>query len=238
MNFQSLLIIDSKDRSYGTNEDFNYQVRAYGPQKIKAYRVNKVNIPFSWYNLRNQDFQLNVAGVPHIISFPEGSYTSQSLITKLTALITPITPITITYDQNTNKFTFTAVPSLQFIFSYNMYNYSLERAIGFLQTSAISSTLTSSFCANLNSTLNVYIYSQFLSLYTPAIFNKDRACIIQTVPIQVNSFNFINWENSQETYFNLGNENLDNIDLKIVDDYGNTLNLNGLCWTCELQLFQ
>lgn len=234
MNFQSLIIIDSKDRVNGVPENFNFQPKFYGPEGVRSYRVNKVNIPYSFYNLKTQTFSINGTQ----LTLPAGSYSAQSLATKLTSLITPHVVISISYLTDTNKYLFSAAVPIQFDFTTATVaiNYSLQRALGFpnvLSPSGLS--IESVNCVNLNASTNIYISSQALSLNVPSIFNAMRSYVIQSVPIQVNSFNYIVWQNNLETVYSLQKDNLDNIDLVLYDDYGAQIDLNGLDWTIELQ---
>ena len=118
------------------------------------------------------------------------------------------------------------------------FEYSLYRALGFPKTTPVSTTeYTSLNCANLNSSDNLYIFSQALSFYTPAIFQTERNNVIQVVPILVNPFNFIFYENQQQIDFPTDFQTISTFDVKLIDDYGQVVDLNGLDWTFEIQLF-
>lgn len=243
--FESIVAINSKDRYNGTSSDFNYQLIQFGKSKVVSYRVNKVSIPYSYYNTRAQTFRISVDGGAYsIINLPAGSYTQITLINQLLALINPTIafPLTISFDSNTNKYIMSiASPhtfALDFAFTTVPANYNVGNQMGFgLVANTQLQIHTSDFPANLNATVNLYIFSNSLSTFVNGYFQKNRSSIIQTIPIQVNSFSYIVWENLQPTNFMFDDKSVNGLDLQILDDFGNIVDLNNQNWTLELQLY-
>lgn len=238
----TLLIVNSKDRISGTSTDFNYQIKYYGREEVQSYRIGKITIPYSFYNLKRQFFIFKYNGINFDIELPAGNYSAQSLATFLQTTLSAETSasILVSYSTTTNKFSVSALSpnTIQFEFEDPVeYNYSLQKALGFPNLTTIVSLYVSPNCANLNASDNLYIFSQSLSFYTPSIFQSQRANVIQLVPILVNPFNFIFYENQQQINFPTDFQTISTFDVKLIDDYGNTVDLNGLDWTFEIQLF-
>lgn len=242
----TLLIVNSKDRLSGTSSNFNYQIKYYAKEEVQSYRIGKITIPYSFYNLKRATAEFYYNNVFYTyVDVPAGNYTAQSLATLIQTQLASgpsLVPITFTYSSTLNKFTCTVPAGNTFYFNFLDINpefeYSLYRALGFPKTTPVSTTdYTSLNCANLNSSDNLYIFSQALSFYTPAIFQTERNNVIQVVPILVNPFNFIFYENQQQIDFPTDFQTISTFDVKLIDDYGQVVDLNGLDWTFEIQLF-
>jgi len=238
----TILIVNSKDRISGTSTNFNYQIKYYGKEEIQSYRIGKVTIPYSYYNIKRQFFTFRYNNVLYDIEVPAGNYTAQSLATFLQNELSTQTSaaVTVTYSQLTNRFS--VVVSSPNVFSFDFedpieYNYSVQKALGFANIIPNTSTYTSVNSANLNCSDNLYIRSRTLSYYTPSIFQTQRDQVIQLVPILVNPFNFIFYENQQEINFPSDYRSLSTFDIQLIDDYGNIIDLNGLDWTFEIQIY-
>lgn len=238
----TLLIVNSKDRISGTSTNFNYQIKYYGKEEVDTFRIGKITIPYSFYNLQQQFFIFKYNGTNFDIELPAGNYSAQSLATFLQTTLSAETSaaISVTYSVTTNKFIVSVVNPNNFQFEFEdpiPYNYSLQKALGFPNLTTVTDNYISPNCANLNASDNLYIYSQALSFYTPSIFQTQRDQIIQLVPILVNPFNFIFYENQQQVNFQTDFQTISTFDIKLVDDYGQVVDLNGLDWTFEIQLF-
>lgn len=238
----TLLIVNSKDRISGNSTDFYYAIKYYGKEEIKDFRIGKITIPYSFYNLKQQFFNFTYNSVLFDIEVPAGNYTAQSLATFLQNTLSTETgaAITVTYSQSTNKFSVQVSSPNNFSFDFEdplPYNYSIQKALGFANLIPTTSSYTSVNCANLNCSDNLYIRSQTLSYYNPSIFQTQRDQVIQLVPILVNPFNFIFYENQQEISFPCDYRSLSTFDIQLIDDYGNIIDLNGLDWTFEIQIF-
>ena len=238
----TLLIVNSKDRLSGSSTDFNYQIKYYGKEEIQSYRIGKITIPYSFYNIQQQYFRFYYNGSPAIVDIPAGNYSAQSLVNYLQTEISNDVgaPVTFTYSSITNKFTVSVPIPNNFYFDFihdTPYQYSLYRALGFPKITTVATTYVSPNCANLNASDNLYIFSQALSFYSPSIFNTQRNNVIQLVPIIVNPFNFIFYENQQSIEFPTDFQTICTFDIKLLDDYGEVVDLNGLDWTFEIQLY-
>lgn len=224
--FSTLLIINSLNRTSGTPGDFEYTLNR-SKFDIQSFRVNKITIPYSFYNVVLQTYKID----NNTFTMPAGSYTIYTLISTILSSVQTLYPsFNITYDSNTNKVTITN--NLAFTAEFTQLN----RILGF---NNIASTLiaTSVNTVNLNLTTNLYVNSRTLGLYINSFFLNKQANIIQSVPVNTNSFGYIIFNNQLETMFKVDSRNLQTIDIQILDDYGNVVDFNGQDVIIELELF-
>ncbi len=222
-----LVIINSKDRISGTATDFRYEL-SKNKIGVKSFRINKISLPYSWYNQVQQIFTINL--INYVL--PAGSYTVYSLINKIHSLVQGDFPsFTITYDSDTNKVTIA-----NNILTTIDFQGRLGQQLGFTTEIGPAFESTSENTVNLSLTSNIYIYSQTLSTYMTSYFQKKQDNIIQNIPVSVNSFNYVVWQNQMETMFALDSQNLFNFDIKVIDDFGEVINLNGQNIIIEIQI--
>jgi hypothetical protein len=66
--------------------------------------------------------------------------------------------------------------------------------------------------------------------------NADN--VIQSIPVNVQAGNYIIWQNSVQTDFaQAPSKSASSWDMKIVDEYNNLVDLQGLDWTIEIQIY-
>lgn len=252
---KSLLIINSEQRDSGTAGSFKWSVNYYNVNSINNFRINKITIPYSYYNLKTQTFTISQNSGPLIsIVFPAGNYTAQTLAGKLSSLINAslfASTLTINYLTDQNKFEFllsSGVLTIDFLISQNVLgnyaNYNLSYQLGFSQYNNLSNPpanfngIIAPYTANLNATSNLYISCPTLNIYDISIFNRQRASIVQTIPVNTNIYGFIIWENSQSTIFPLYNTSLGQFEISLLDDYNNIIDLEGQNWIIEIELYK
>lgn len=237
----TLVIINSKDKASGTSSNFTYNLQYTGMTRIRQYRLNKIVIPYSWYNIQDQVILMTVnGGGPITVDIDAGSYTAQTLATYMQNKLTSAGGITftVTYNQNQNTYTISVtnpnIFTLLFTYPYNYKNLGVQ--MGFGTDTPNQESVTSSSAVNLSITNSVYLGSSSLRLYAQSYFQKVQYNIVQHVPVNVNSFNYITWQNSFATFFDCNeNTSITNFDFQILDDYGNTLDLRGLDVIIELE---
>lgn len=222
-----LVIVNSKDRISGTPSNFRYELTK-NKLNVKSFRINKVTVPFSWYNQPRQTFTVNTI----LFTLAEGSYSIYSLISALHSEVQGTFPnFTITYNADKNKVSINDTIALTIVF-----NGRLGQQLGFENSIGPSVSLTSTNTVNLALTSNIYIYSQSLSTYMTSFFQKKQDNIIQNIPVAVNTFNYVVWQNQMETMFALDSQNLFNFDIRLLDDYGSVIELNGQNIIIEIQI--
>lgn len=252
-----LILINSKDRAQGDNNKFIYNFEIHPPYPAKKFRVNKITIPYSFNSTIAQTFNINwglpSSLTPYQITIPAGTYNSTTIVNTINdAIVNSIgaNELEIVFDSVQNKFRFQAINNFnRFQLDWNTNNLppnqfykSVGRQLGFHngETYTINPealNLTAPFFPNLTPTNNIYIGSNYLSIKFPSFFIKKRSTIIQSVLLNVNPSEFINFENQSPTYFPLNNSNtLSSIDLALYDDWGELIPLD-LNWSIEIEIY-
>lgn len=254
MNNQSVLYINSKDRSNGVVNNFNYNLPV-GINDAYSYYVKNVVIPFSAYVsvYPQNDTQSYVVfimqtstGESHNVSLPPpGNYTANQLAAAIQSDYNSTftsNQITVTYNSNTNKFTFayasgTATQIKIYYSSNNNEGQEIMRTLGFptVGSSALAGSLTSTYAANLTGPLNYFLQSSCFTVGDcVSFFQNTQSSTILQIPVVVNPGGIIYYENPINDFIPLRKKNLNNIDLSLVDDYGNPVLLNGLDYSITI----
>lgn len=247
------LLINSKDRENpnATNStSFNYILEDLLLGKIVRWRVDKVSIPFSYYTIENQQFQLaeNASSV-HFPDLPSGTYTANELCAEIVnaiGLAGATGTYTCVYDNSTGKFTLSVNAPNDFALNWTNNNLpankqykSLGILMGFVSEFDFrdlpnANSHTSQFAANLSGPANLYVASNTLQSTYTSYFNKQKLSIIQEVPVVANRFEWIVWANPNKDFYEYDNRNIDSINLRLVDDHNQQIDLNGRDWTISI----
>jgi hypothetical protein len=143
---------------------------------------------------------------------------------------------TVTYNSITNKFTF--INSLHdFTFSTSSTCFDI---IGFSasETMFLSSNnkiLVSEYCINMAQNQCICIGSNFQTGNISLNGDKNKKSIICSIPLESQPFSLITYKNST-TKVNLYSNNLAYINIKLLNQDGKLLNLNGKYFSLTLQL--
>ncbi len=228
-----LLIVNGKDRVRGNSSSFTYQFQT-PVEQIAAYRVNKVSIPFSYYNIRAQ--QLDING--DLFNIPAGNYSPQTFKSWWDSNVIPslAVPINILYNtvQNTYTFSSAAVFTFDFTIADVPHAYSLSKVFGLQNFGPVLTK--ESGVLNFSATSNLYLQSTQLTNH-PSFFNTKRSAIFQSVPVEVNPFNWIVQENQLETVYPYGTD-MTSFDITVLDAENNVVDLNGLDIIIEFQCYR
>ena len=203
--------------------------------------VVNCQIPYSFYNINSSNnkliyqlFQIvnNVESyfTAVTITIPEGNYSIKSLITSLKTLSSNFT---LSYSTTSNKLKFTH-STYNFIFS------SLSTCLtilGFSGSSLKSSSLslTSDICVNIITVKSIQVQSNLITYnINKSILNIYN--ILCNIPINNIPFSMISYNNYNHFKTNLFVNQICCIKIKLTDEFGNLLNLNGCHYSITLQL--
>ena len=192
-------------------------------------------IPYSFYNINinNNVLQYSFDGINLItLTIPIGNYNVNSLLSALKTNIS--SAFTITYDNIKNKFTFTHTTN-DFMF---MSSSTCLQILGFNNNITILSTslsLTSINCVNVYSIRSIQVNSNLIT-YNINKVQKNNFCILCSVPITCTPFSLIEYINRTNFKTNLFLNKISNIKIKLTDDNGNLIDLNGCHYSLTLQL--
>lgn len=231
-------IINSGDRLTGIAE--NCTVRNQNFADSFSYRVTKIIIPFTYYNVNSNYNVLKIlSGVTtYTVTVPVGQYSITNLLTTLTSLLNAlgVGTFTLSYDSVTFKITIT---NGTIAFTYLGTVSTINDILGFNSVDTSSAlTHTGDNIFNLGGTDYIDIVSRTLSNSE----SKSRSTsssgsnIIIRIPTSQYSFGqtifYQPFHNHQWTFrMNLQED----IDLLLIDDSGNQIDLNGRDWEMTLK---
>ena len=197
--------------------------------------VQTASIPYSFFNCDdfNDNFNFIVNGVTYNTVVPQGNYNVLTLITALKLLMGAT--FNITYNSLNNGYTFTNTTyNFQLLSSSNCFEM-----LGFPDNITYSSTLlslTSTISINLFTIRNIYITSNNFILNNINSSTPNNSSILCSIPISSSSGSIITYQN----IFNINNEvhnthNLKLLHIKLTDQDGDILDLNGCHFSLTLQ---
>lgn len=235
-SIQIYLNSQSADKSFNGAADCEYNLPLIEiPDGFHIYlSVVSCLIPYSFYNINNRNnvLQYSFDGITiNTLSIPIGNYNVNSL---LSFLKSNLVAFTITYDNIKNKFTFTH-PTNNFMF---MSSSTCLQILGFNNNETISSfifSLTSVNCVNVYTIRTVQVNSNLIT-YNINKVQKNNFCILCSVPITCTPFSLIEYINRTNFKTNLFLNRISNIKIKLTDDNGNLIDLNGCHYSLTLQL--
>jgi hypothetical protein len=193
--------------------------------------VNAI-IPYSFYNvnLSNNILIYIVDSTSYTLNIPLGNYNSLQLALFFTQ---NMLNFQCTYNIIPNTFTFTHTNSN---FTFNSISTCLK-TMGFENVTLDSTeqTMSSSFCANLQSIQCIHIKSNFITgnINSSNIYIQDTLC---TIPVNSQPNSNIVYKNVTNFTSNMYSNILNDIVIKIVNQDDQILDLNGLDWSITLQL--
>ena len=193
-------------------------------------------IPYSMYNIDSTNNLLSYSvngGISTNLYITAGNYTSSQLVAFMNS---QMTNFVVTYSSITNTFSWTH-STYNFIFNTNSTCFDL---IGFSLTSNLSSssrTITSPYCVNMARFQCICIGSNVQTSSMNLNPNQSNCrSIIASIPLDNQPFSSIIYKNENQFKVNLYSNNLTNINIKLMDQDGNMLNLNGKYFSLTLQL--
>lgn len=242
MNHESLCIfLNSKKASRYVNNYTSECIFVIPPLTIsKRSKINvsfqTASIPYSFFNCDdfNNVFNIRVNSVDYNYTIPQGNYNINTLITALKLLVG--VNFTIVYNVSDNSLTFTHT-----LYDFQLINTSTcFEMLGFKSNVSYSSTsriLKSDISINLFTIRNILVSSNNFILNNINSSDVHNSNIICSIPINSSSGGIISYSN----IFNVSNDvyNLSNITLlhlKLCDQDGLILDLNGCHWSLTLQI--
>tara|TARA_R110000772_G_scaffold120374_1_gene226603 strand:+ start:230 stop:1033 length:804 start_codon:yes stop_codon:yes gene_type:complete len=213
--------------------------------------IRNATIPFSWYNVNstNNILNLTIDGSSYSITLIEGNYNVNTLAIEFKAQIDDIQfqhghdgNLTITYLVKTNKF--------YFFHSHHDFSFlstsTCFELLGFEDGKTYLSTLlplqqqkeelTSTIGVNLFVVRQIYITSDNFILNNINAATPTNANIIASVPVLGNPNSVINYENTSAKHLIHHLNNINNLHIRLEDQKGQLLLLNGVNWSITLEL--
>lgn len=207
------------------------------PKRSKmSISCQTASIPYSFYNC--DDFNNKLSFIQNSITsnvlIPQGNYNVNTLITALKTLMG--VNFNIVYNSLDNTYTFTNT-----LYDFSLLSSSscfemLGFKSGFTVTS-VSKSLKSTLSINLFTIRNIYISSNNFILNNVNNSTPNNSSILCSVPIQSSSGSIITYSNIYNVYNEVHNvSNLTLLHIKLTDQDGDILDLNGCHFSLTLQL--
>ena len=201
--------------------------------------VLNAQIPVSFYtiNYTNDTIIIRFNSINYTVAITRGNYNSNSLIAEL---VKQFQLLGFNMEIQTSKingimtFTSTNLVPFSFIGTSSMFTI-----LGFnpgTTYSSVSNQITAPYPLNLLGIKRLKINSGYLN--TPALdsFNYATMSTIASIPVDVASFEMINFVNNSNTYPVSNATNITLIDIQILDENNNFINFNNIDWTMTLQI--
>jgi hypothetical protein len=196
--------------------------------------LQNANIPYSFYSITSMDntFSWGLVGGPVNTYYVEpGNYTVTQLVNVIKNAMG--SQYTITYSSITSKLLFTHASS-----NFVIYANTINHVLGFSKTTDTTSTANILYgrdCVNLNQirALNIECNYPTYNVNVAQAYNQN---ILATIPVYVAPFSIISYTNTNNFRTNLYVNKLDQIQIRIIDNNGNLVNLNGVNYQMTLQL--
>jgi len=216
---------------------FNMPIIEIDSQNHIYLSVVHATIPYTFYQINSSNNYLvySYNGIKNDLTITEGNYNVYNLATYLQ---TNLPNTTVSYSSITNAFTFTCTSNVNFAFYLESTCLPL---LGFASGSnplsfyaSSNYILTSTQAVNLITTNCLCIYSN-LKTYS---FNKSKVndqSVLCSIPINVAPCGMIIHSNHDNYKCNTFTNVISQIEIKICDQEGNIINLNGSNWTITLQ---
>ena len=229
--------ISQNDDSMLSNMTFNFKsiVQDLDDNVDIKVCVDNAQFPYSFYNITAYNNTLNYtySGITYIMIIAPGNYNEYNLATQMMSqfLLNSIT-ISITFSKITGKMTFISTNDFSFLSS------SLFTILGFklnVNYSSSSFLLTGIFPMSILGSRKLKICSDKLSLSNMDSFSKSQS-VIQFIPVNCLPFGMILYSNPNDKQCTIKSTTIDEVDIKILDDYNRPVNFNGVHWCITLAI--
>lgn len=207
------------------------------PRKSRCYlSIQSCSIPYSFCNCDyyNNTLEYSLNGENHTLVIEQGNYT----VLTLAKVLLDSTGLTFSYNSTKNKYTITH-PSYNFVLKKESTCYEL---IGFEENNDYSSnlkSLTSTISINLFPIRSILIESQNIICNNINAYEaqQNNASILALIPVNTSPNSIITYSNNGYTKFLVDHfDNFTNLNIRLSDQDGDSLDLNGCHWSLAIQI--
>lgn len=219
----------------GNAGDCQYQLPQISTQRDTYLHLSVVSmvIPYSFFNINttNNIFRYNlIDGTEVNITIPVGNYNINQLVSYLKTYMG--NSMTLSYNSITNKITFSN-SATSFVLVYTEF----LKILGFSTSNFYSTTTTSPYCVNLFTITNINVESNLATYnFCNVPSQTNTFSILANVPINTQPQGLITYSNLSNYKTNLYAGELSILDIKLKDNRGNLIDLNGCDYTMTLQI--
>ena len=217
------------NESYNSHIDYNINGIISNEKHILYNTLSIVHaeIPYSFYviNVYNNLLSLSTGD----IFIERGNYNVSSFMQNINSKL-PVNMI-LTFNSLSGKFTLTYNQPFSINETTTMYKIlGLEKQ----KYNSVANVIYFPYPANFLGTKNLYIKSNFmLSNYN---LQTNDFATIACIPVSVEPFSIVMFNNFSNSSHLIKNRNLDNIEIQIYDDDNNLVNFNNVEWSITLEI--
>lgn len=193
-------------------------------------------IPYSFYNINSTNnvfsYTLLSTGLTYSRTLPQGNYNINQIIAYLQANMG--NNMSVSYNSISNKITFSN-SSTTFTLVYNEF----ARVLGFVTPTAniFEASKTAPYCVNLYTIYNINVETNLLTYNFCNVPNESATqTILASIPVITQPQGLISYENKSLYKANLYVGELSVLAIKLKDNRGNLLDMNGCDYTMTLQI--
>ena len=250
-----VIFINSADKNVSLDVDgssflYNLDTPVLAPENQECLvSLYSCVIPYSFYNIRENindriPFRLVANDNLNSLKIPKGNYTISTLATTIKGLLDGIAggvSYTISYDRTTMKYTYNSnIPEIYFDFSAFTDTAHIEMGFNTNETTPNTgiSNLQSTNVPDINgNTHQIQIRTNLASKGCLDSITKSYSTILGSIPIDVNFGGVIFSKPGNNLHkILITSKNISNINVRITDDRGRPINLNGLNFTISILL--
>ena len=249
-----IIFINSSDKTNSfdtTGSVFSYQLETpiiTPPNQDCLVSLYSCVVPYSFYNIRENindriPYRLVANDNLDSLKIPKGNYTITTLATAIKVLLDGIVggnTYTITYDRTTMKYKYNSTSQLIY-FDFNSFTDTAHIEMGFGQNEITPDTgisnLISSNVPDVNgNTHQIQIRTNLSTKGCIDSISKSYSTILGSIPIDVNFGGVIFAKPNSLHKIKITSKNINSLTIRITDDRGRPLNLNGLNFTCAIMI--
>lgn len=229
--------------SFLSNLQFSFNGILKEEEDILHCQIGLLNcqIPVSFYiiNEYNSSLYFNYNNIDYNLIIPYGNYNSTNLSSLLQTQMSALTNSTwlITLNKINGIYTFST--NNNFTLYGVVYGTTCCNIIGIPKeenTISNNNILICPYPVNLLGLKKLKIASSALATNTVDSWSGGFCDIIGVIPVNVSAFGLIQFTNYGNPYGLLRSKRIDEIDIKIFDEFNNLVDMNNVNWTLSLEL--
>lgn len=235
------VFLQSKDATVKLNEDKNssclfYLKQAISPPPDTQIMVGLISaeIPYTFYNIDSRNNKITIEtqlnGTANVTLTPK-NYGTTSLTKALNDALTSV-QTTVTFDEDTNKFTFANVGG------FKIKSTTMKTVLGIgdnqVDQTFVLSLTTEKVC-NLSGTSSIYVNCTNLSV-TNLDSRGDLNGVIAKLNVTVNPGEFIFFQQTETQYYIINDREIQFFGVSLTDDNNELLDLNGVEFSIALTI--
>jgi len=248
MDVETLQIhLNSKNLSQGSINDAYFYINTIEvPSDYQLHlSVLSASIPYSFYSIndKNNTLLLNVMyinpnsnnlGSDNLIMYiiPKGNYTITQFITQLQTIMIGYT---ISYNKITSKITISYSTDFIILNTSTCLDFIGFGDVDISLLSSINNSITSVNCINLQSQQCICVATNFIS-HSISIINQKKPTVICCIPINTAPNSMITYVNPSHYKINIYSSMFSMINIKLTDQDGTLIDMNGCHWSMTLQI--